>query len=278
MSFRTLFTKGYRTFLDEHRDDADLWFFLHIPKTAGSSFRAELSGILTPNYNIHAYDKDLPGGDHQQRLNATVRAFVDASRRTRHRFVSGHVPVTMMRPIADAGLRPKLFTILRDPVARFVSDFRYQSTSQHPDHVAFRARYRAIEDYLAERGECDKMMRYLAPTPTASVAETADHVLDNFTFVGSMETYDASFRIMMALLGVERAPSVFLRKTSDGEATAVPMTPELDASIRAANARDVALYDTLMHRIRAVPDILAGKPYVGDRAPTVGFSRWRDVA
>lgn len=277
MTFKTLFNHGYKAFLDENRDDQDLWFFLHIPKTAGSSFRAELSGILQPDYNIHAYDEDTGGKDHSARLDAAVGGFAAALWRTPYRFVSGHVPVSRLEPIISGARTPKTFTMLRDPVARVVSDFRYQSTQQHPDHIAFRERYPDIDTYLAAPGERNKMTNYLCPSPDATADETVTHVIDKFTFVGSMETYALSFRIMMDLLRQDREPSVFLRKTEDNQATTVERTPELDERIRDANAKDVALYDAFMAKLRTVDGLINKGPLEEARAPVSGISRWRTL-
>lgn len=110
-------------------------------------------------------------------------------------------------------------------------------------------------------------------------------MLNTFVFVGAMETYEMSFRIMMALLGVVRTPSVFLRKTNAEEASTVHLTPTLEAAIRAANARDVELYDGFMARLRRVEGILRdGPPAVPGEAPEIlhapetGFAPWRYVA
>ena len=276
MSFATLFRSGYRAFLEENRDRGDLWFFLHIPKTAGSSFRAELQSLLSPDHNIHAYGGDA-NDSFANRLSAAIGAFATLTWTKPHRFVSGHVPVELMAPILEAAQTPKMFTMLRDPVARVVSDFRYQSTPQHPDYAAFRERFTSIEQYLEEPGEGDKMMRYLRPHEAADVAETIAHVLDEFVFVGSMETYDTSFAVMMELLGADRTPSMFLRKTEGGEATGVSMTPELEARIRAANSADVALYDGLMHYVRQIDALRRDVSPPMHVAPETGFAPWRDI-
>lgn len=276
MPFATLFRAGYRAYLEENRDRGDLWFFLHIPKTAGSSLRAELTRLLRPEHNIHAYDA---GGevDFTARLDAAVRAFSAATWSRSYRFASGHVPAAMMGPILNAAQTPKIFTMLRDPVGRVLSDFRYQSTPQHPDHAAFRARFPSIDAYLDEAGERDKMLHFLRPHPGADVAATIDHVLGTFAFVGSMETYDLSFAVMMDLLGADRAPSLFLRRTEEGQAIDVTLTPALEERIRAANARDVALYEGLMAHLRRIGALRAERAQPAPVAPPTGFTAWRDV-
>lgn len=274
MAFRTLFDAGYAAYLEENGDNvADLWFFLHIPKTAGSSFRAEIADLLVPNANVHAYDGS--SDDFATRRSRAIQSFADAA--TTFRFASGHVPNMLMAPIIEAGRRPKILTMLRDPVARVISDFRYQSSPQHPDWAAFRERCPTIDEYLAVEGERDKMMGFLAPSAEATVADTVNHVLDQFTFVGAMETYRESFAMMMDILDVDRAPSTFLRKTVAEQAPSVAITAELDARIRSLNARDVALYDTLMGYVRRGERLRAKAPAWHRVAPKKGFSAWRDV-
>ena len=275
MPLRTLFDGGYDAYREENRDRGDSWFFLHIPKTAGSSFRAELAAMLRPNHNVHAYDgSDDPFPVRRRRA---VDAFVEAGRTIPFRFASGHVPLELLAPIRRSSSPPKIFTMLRDPVSRVISDFRYQSTREHPDHQAFRVRCPTIEAYLEAPGERDKMMRFLAPRQGASVAETVNHVLDTFAFVGSMETYDASFAVMMDLLDSDRAPSAYLRRTEPEDAIPVVRHAALEERIRASNADDVALYDALMPFVRQAGRLRAEAPTRKREAPERGFTPWRAV-
>jgi hypothetical protein len=275
MPLRTLFDAGYAAYRDENRDRGDLWFFLHIPKTAGSSFRAELAAMFRPNYNVHAYDgSDDPFPVRRRRA---VQAFIEAARTTPFRFASGHVPLELMEPIRHSSPPPKIFTMLRDPVSRVISDFRYQSTREHPDHQAFRARYPTIYAYLDAPGERDKMMRFLAPRQRATVTETVDHVLDTFAFIGSMETYDASFAVMMDLLDADRTPSAYLRRTASEDAIDVKRTDALEEHIRTSNAADVALYDRLMPFVRDAARLRGEAPPRPQEAPERGFTLWRAV-
>ncbi len=270
MPFRTLFDHGYAAYLDEVRDAGDLWFFLHIPKTAGSSFRAELAEVLAPNANVTAYDGS--DDDFDLRRRRAVAGFAEAMEGRAFRFASGHMPYALLEPVVVRGA--KLFTMLRDPVDRVISDYRYQTTQQHPDHAAFRERCPTIESYLDLPEERDKMLTFLAPFAEASVAETVTHLLDGFAFVGAMETYDASFGTMMDLLDLDRAASKFLRQSEAGE---IVLTPGLDARIRAQHAGDVALYDSMMAYIREAARLRAEAGPVRRVAPETGFGPWRFV-
>ncbi len=275
MAFRTMFEAGYAAFIDENCDGGDLWFFLHIPKTAGSSFRAEMAKLLSPNHNIQLYDGSED--PFEVRRARAIRAFADATPRLRFRFASGHVPFSLMTPLMEMARPPKLFTMLRDPVARVISDFRYQSTPQHPDHEVFRARCPTIEHYLDLAGERDKMMHFLAPRNGAGVDETVGHVLDTFAAIGSMETYDASFAVMMDLIDAERTPSMILRRTDSRAAPPVRLTPALLTRIREANAGDVALYERLAPYLARVSQLREAALPIDRNGPERGFSAWRFV-
>lgn len=268
MPFRTLLEAGYAAYLDEARDRGDLWFFVHIPKTAGSSFRAELAEMLAPNANVTAYDGTHDAFDVRRRR--AIAGF--AADRTPWRFASGHMPCAMLGPVAARGA--KLFTMLRDPVARVISDYRYQTTPQHPDHAAFRARCPTIEAYLDEPGERDKMLYFLAPHAGAGVAETVAHLLGSFAYVGSLETYDASFGTMMDLLDRDGTASKFLRRS---EADAIEPTTALVERIRAAHQGDVALYAAMMVHVREAARLRAAAGPVPRIAPETGFGAWRFV-
>ncbi len=270
MPFRTLFDHGYAAYLDEVRDRGELWFFLHIPKTAGSSFRAELAEVLAPNANVTAYDGS--DDDFDLRRRRAVAGFADAMAGRAFRFASGHMPYAILGPVVARGAT--LFTMLRDPVDRVISDYRYQTTAQHPDHAAFRERCPTIESYLDLAEERDKMLRFLAPFEGAGVAETVAHLLDGFAYVGAMETYEASFGTVMDLLDVDRGASKFLRRSEAGE---IARTPALEARIRAEHAGDVALYDVMMEYVREAARLRAEAGTVRRVAPDTGFSPWRFV-
>lgn len=252
MPFNTLFTHGFKSFINENRDQqGDLWFFVHIPKTAGTSFRAELADVLTPEANLHVYD-EVDGAPHRAKLTRAVDQFFAADDATPHRFASGHIPTELLEQKWEGRAAPKLFTILRDPVARFISDYRYQRTSQHPGFEAFRKQFPRIEDYLGDLGQRNRMWQYLAPTADATVARTVDHLLGRYTFVGLLEMYPLSFRVLMRLLGQDREPTMHLRRTSAAEAGEMAMTPALLETIREGNSKDVELYDAVHQRLKNV--------------------------
>jgi hypothetical protein len=86
-------------------------FFLHVPKTAGTSLRELLACRFAPT-DILAFERsDSP------ELRSEALASVD-----RYRFVHGHVPYALVDRFKR---RPFVVTLLRDPLNRAVSAFHY---------------------------------------------------------------------------------------------------------------------------------------------------------
>lgn len=84
--------------------------FLHIPKTAGTSFRDLLGRRFTPADTLSLGLEDSQGI--RQKIVATDR----------YRFIHGHLPYEVVNFFLR---RPFLFTLLRDPVDRAISAFQY---------------------------------------------------------------------------------------------------------------------------------------------------------
>lgn len=236
-----------------------LWVFVHVPKTAGSSLRAELARRLPPDANItidHATAAE--GGFHAQ-MDAAVEAFLAAAPEKGIRFASGHILGRHVKRIRTALPGTRFVTLLREPVARVVSDYRHQRSPRHPTHLDFAARVPTLEDYLALEGERDKAARHLIP-PSILRGGDAEaclrHLLERYAFVGVQELYPLCFRALTAL--VDRPADPALRENVALEAEPPPeVTPELAARIRAANPIDTALHAAILARWDAIRERLA---------------------
>jgi len=94
-----------------HSLDGRTLFFLHFPKTAGTSLRELLSCRFAPT-EILALDRRAAHELRRQQLTDIAR----------YRFVHGHVPYALVDGFAR---RPFVVTLLRDPIDRAVSAFYY---------------------------------------------------------------------------------------------------------------------------------------------------------
>ena len=135
MSFADISALGGVSYIEQTRSADAVWGFSHIPKTAGSSLIASLEAHRAPYYNIRVKNYDTSNADFREQEWEAVREFADNQKSvpedTRCRSFSGH----MRRPHVDF-IRTELpgtrfFTLLREPVARVVSDYRYCMTPNY---------------------------------------------------------------------------------------------------------------------------------------------------
>lgn len=232
------------TFIGESADADALWLFLHVPKTAGSSLSAELDALLPPYRNIHLSDEEYRSGAVGRafwgQLDRAVAALIEDDRSGRFRSASGHLLAEQAERIRAAIPRTRLVTFVRDPVARVVSDYRYQRTPLHPAHAAFSARYPRLADYVGT-AERNKMFHHLALDPAEPVDEVIARVGATFAFVGAVELYAMSFNVLMRLAGVDAMPQRRERVAgADDDVGAVDAT--MRAAIAERNAADAAIF------------------------------------
>lgn len=259
MSMRLLLDGAFERYFDPARTAGALWVFQHVPKTAGSSLRGELAAALTPNAHIHLDGTD-PAIPYHDRLDAAVAAFAAGEAARPCRFVSGHIFERHIRGIRAAAPPARIITYLRDPVARFISDYRYQRTPMSPGHEAFRRAYPKIEDFLALDWTGNQITRYLLPEAlfhARDAAAAADHLMDGFEFVGLQEDYGLCFVALARLLGIQRVPTERQRENPSTPDNPAELGPETRARIAAAHTFDQAVFDILRARFQAVRTELA---------------------
>lgn len=257
MSLAHLIEVDIENYVADNRDAGGSWFFVHIPKTAGSSFGTEMNALLSPNYNVNI-DGDRRSLPYHQKVVDATKTFNERLKQGPCRFASGHVPVTVLARHVEGWRDLKLITMLRDPVARVVSDYRYQTTTAHPNYRKFLDNFPTLMSYAeATRGR-NKMFRFLKPSANASVEDCKAFVVEHFAFVGLVEMYPLSFRLVTRLLGKERAPSRHVRRTTDSAHNQIEITPEIAERLREFNSQDVELYDYFRTTLHPMRQMVAG--------------------
>jgi hypothetical protein len=244
MGVGLLFDSSLDRFLEEEGDSPGaLWFFQHIPKTAGSSFRGELAQRLHPSKNLAA---DYKQGEEtlQAQREAVLQEFIEEAGAGKYRFASGHVQHPSVVRIVEARPNTRVVTMLRDPVQRLISDYRYQLTELHPPHAEFRRRFPTFDDYARHPASQNKMYRFLMARPREPVGSVIRRMTDNYSFVGLQEKYTLSFRLMSLLLGdAAERPSLHARKTPSTADNALDPDALPIATLRELNHLDQAIYN-----------------------------------
>lgn len=251
-----LFAGKFDEYIHAFRENSPLWVFVHVPKTAGSSLRGELANVLLPEANIFV-DYDDPTKTFQQGLDAAVARFIARNAKEPHRFASGHIFPQHVEAIAKAARTIRRLTMLRNPVRRVISDYRYQCSSMHPGNDVFRSSFPSLASYLEQEGEMNKATRYLVPEEilaTGDAEACLAYITRTYDFVGLQEMYPLAFRFLFALVDDRRAPTLRMRVNEGGEELA--SDPGVIAEVEARNALDVAIHKALLAKWKVIRDPL----------------------
>jgi hypothetical protein len=228
-----------------------LWLFVHVPKTAGSSLAAELAALVPPYRSIHIdhADRARPAAE---RYDAVTEAFVAQQASEPARSASGHVQFRNVRRILDGVAGTRLITMLREPVARIVSDFLYQRSPMHPLAADVRAKVPDIAAFIELPGQRNRIARHLLPPAFAwegDVAGALRFLRNRYAFIGVQDRYDLSFRALAALIaGAPRSPTATPKRVNDAareeRARVLDQLRDIALAARLANlnAFDIALY------------------------------------
>lgn len=229
-------------YVEKVRASSGVWIFQHIPKTAGTSLVFEISQLLSPYCNIHAPFDD-PEADRNQLMIRSIDDFVSTHIRRSYRFASGHLNLLHRRRIREALPDTRFFSILRDPVERLISAYRYMSTPRHPPFREHLANYPTIEDFVADRRHANILTRFLGPTAQADLEKTSRYISDNYCFIGFVEDYDLTFRFLTFLMtGTAITPTARKNETALSDSNNTLITDRVRAQIIEQNRKDVELY------------------------------------
>lgn len=226
-----------------------LWLFVHVPKTAGSSLASDIAGILSPYRSIHIdhTDRSTPG---PERFDRATDAFIAEQGTSPAAFASGHVQWRHVARIIAAVPGMQMFTMLREPAARLVSDFLYQRSAMHPLAAEMRARIPDFDAFIELPGQQNRIARHLVPRPLVLAGDPApciQHLRKRFAFVGVQERYELCFRALTARLGRQIRPAA-RKRVNDGaeDDKAAVMARLADPAVRARvaelNAVDFAIH------------------------------------
>jgi hypothetical protein len=236
-----------------------LWLFVHVPKTAGSSMQAELSAILSPSANIEIDYADTSGRSYQVRFDEAVQKFIETHREKKYRFATGHILARHLDMIREGIPDLRLFSTIRNPVARIVSDYRYQRSNMNVARDAFIASTPDFETYIARPHVHNKTARHLVPKALIDAGDKAGavkYVMDNFAFIGLQESYPLTLRTLTTLMGNPRTVEAKVRVNSEGDENKVEMTPELEERLRELNNMDVVLFNRFTQQWRGIRESL----------------------
>lgn len=194
--------------------------FLHIPKTAGTSFRVAAEEWFGKRHLMYDY------GPQARRTSSIFRrvetgevSWEKALEKVKcARFVTGHFPAQRYH----SAFGPEHFcTFVRDPVERAVSQYFH-----HKHALGYAGN---IETFIEDIRFHDQQHRLLLGLP-----------LERMGFVGVTESYPDSLEIFNARFGTSL--KIAFHNQRESRTSEDPLSPELINRIEQLNARDLKLY------------------------------------
>jgi hypothetical protein len=201
---------------------SDLFVFLHVHKTAGTTFGANLMENFRDEECLPLYARriglELTDGMTSQGWDAEkIEAYVAALARPEVRLVHGHMVYWGVHEPFGPSRRPYYLTFLRDPVERVISLYYYHLRGAGVWHREIADNGWSIEEWL-ERSRMlwrrDGQVRQLLwhahgevlrdDALTAAHLEEAQRLLGRFDFVGTTETFEQAALTLYGRLGLRR--------------------------------------------------------------------------
>jgi hypothetical protein len=253
----TLFAGDFDRYFAEAGKGAPLWLFVHVPKTAGSSLETDLCSFLTPYANIEIDYTDT-SKPYQVLFDEAVQRFIARHREVPYSFAAGHIVARHTDMMRQAIPELRCFSMLRNPIARIISDYRYQRSPMNLARESFIRTTPNFNAYVARKHVHNKSAIALVPrqlVDTSDIQGAVRYVMENYTFIGLQEMYPLCLRALTTLMGNPRTPEARVRVNSDSK-DRVELLPEEDAELRRLNAVDYGLFEAFMAKWRPIREDL----------------------
>ena len=210
--------------------------FMHIPKTGGTTLNAILDRQYSPRRILTISDP-----------SETIAQLTERTSGEEFLLVRGHVPFGVHR---ELGIQPHYITMLRQPVERVISIYRYiRRDTSHPLHATV-CDGMTLSDFMdsdvAEREAVNGQTKQLAGREQEhgdeSILKLAKRNLETFAAVGLTERFDESLILFRRRLRWK--PPFYRSKNVAPEATRVARpVNEIQASVEERNRLDIELYN-----------------------------------
>ncbi|MFZ2990832.1 hypothetical protein [Ideonella sp.] len=240
------------------------WLFVHVPKTAGTSFRQSAVQALGAEHCEFDYGPVSPSTT--QRVRELTYDAQDLFRlRQRMRkdgvtMLAGHVPLQRYASLFPSA---RIVSFVRDPLAQLLS---------HHAHLSRTSDVLPLAEFVAGPQGAGLQSRLLSGPPLAALGP-----------IGITERFEDSLRVINAALGVNLKPAQLNLNPQRQEVTEslYELPPELSSSLQVLLREDQALYaraGQLLDERLALLD--AGLPFANGALTEVtpplvrGFAFW----
>ena len=221
------------------------YFFLHLPRTAGTTLDSILKNNFPPEKILSIYDK----ADYEKNRYQS-REFLESIT-----LIIGHLLLEQTNPPTLYGMPVRVFTFLREPVARLVSEYDFLRSWKanhlysflNENKVSFREYISSQERRLFYRGK-NFMTRCISgrsfmddPYPEEALEYAKEMLEKSFSFFGIQERFFESLIMLGDILGLDNI--LHEKRNSLEEGSRTRLDEEDIALARQLNLADMALYE-----------------------------------
>lgn len=224
--------------------------FVHIPKTGGKTLDLVI-------------DRQYPRGkayrlSYQAQEEYGPFFAMTPEQRGRLQCITGHVPYGFHQHLPGKSF--VYVSLLREPVARFISEYRYLLRDKRP--LAWRPPDAVMEDlekfldYRIENHSTNVQTRIIsgyfpkpgelppyAPLPSDALDVAKRNMREHFAVVGTMERYDETLLLIKKRAGWTRSVHYVRMNASSERSAPEKLPPRLVERIREHNRLDAELYE-----------------------------------
>ena len=184
--------------------DAPPFLFLHIPRTAGTTLNCLLERHFPPEAVLSLYS----------RADFDRHAHMDGESLSRLRLIQGHVLLGDYERFTLYDMPVRVFTFLREPVARVISEYHFLRTWPESQMYALLngegislAQYVTSDHRLLRYKGSNFMTRVLsgldpAERPEEALATAMANLRDRVAFFGLTESFNASLLVLAEAMGL----------------------------------------------------------------------------
>ncbi len=220
--------------------------FLHIPKTAGSTFHTILSSRYCKKntYNVFGSRYSEP----------EIKQFIELSLESKKhiRLLKGHMPFGLHKYI---NLKGRYISILRDPAERVISQYYYiKKNSYNPLHAQVEGGNMSIKKFVSSgisigmnNGQCrflngDLDAYGFNECNAGLLDQVKKNINEHFLWLGVTERFDESILLLSKLMGWKKLPCYIRSNVSNIRKPKRKIGCEDMSVIEQFNSLDIQLY------------------------------------
>jgi len=207
---------------------------IHIPKTAGTSFRNVLKGVYGKKSVIRF---DIRSGG--KKIEVEQKQLKGSKLADNIRVIHGHFRYRDLVELVEIDESIPVVTWMRDPVERVISNYYYlaeilsKELQEEKKGLNILAKMqRSLIEYARTEISRNRMYKFLDGM-----------AVDKFKFVGIQEHYEEDLEDLMQALGVESFPHYHVNVTTKKH----DVSEETIEEIKALNDLDMALYQEALN-------------------------------